>query len=143
MLTGTKTLNRPRMRSIIFKDEDQKDWLENLLHPLIRDAISRSIAYAKSDYVVLESPLLLETDQHKLVDRILVVDVSSKTQLERTLSRDGGSEDTIKSIIDSQLTRSERLNLADDIVDNERDIQSVRSELESIHKNYLVLARQK
>ena len=85
----------------------------------------------------------METDQHKLVDRILVVDVSSKTQLERTLSRDGGSEDTIKSIIDSQLTRSERLNLADDIVDNERDIQSVRSELESIHKNYLVLARQK
>ena len=143
MLTENKTLNRPRMRNIVFKDDNQKAWLENLLHPLIRDAISRSIAHAKSDYVVLESPLLLETDQHKLVDRILVVDVSSKTQLERTLSRDGGSEDTIKSIIDSQLTRSERLNLADDIVDNERDIQSVRSELESIHKNYLVLARQK
>ena len=143
ILTGTKTLNRLRMRSIIFKDEDQKDWLENLLHPLIGDAISRSIAYAKSDYVVLESPLLLETDQHKLVDRVLVVDISPKTQLERTLSRDGGSKDTIKSIIDSQLTRSERLNRADDVINNEQDIQSVQSEFESIHRNYLILARQK
>ena len=143
ILTGSKTLNRPRMRSIIFKDEDQKGWLENLLHPLISDAISRSIAYAKSDYVVLESPLLLETDQHKLVDRILVVDISPKTQLERTLSRDGGSKDTIKSIIDSQLTRSERLNRADDVINNEQDIQSVQSEFESIHRNYLILARQK
>ena len=143
ILTGSKTLNRPRMRSIIFKDEDQKDWLENLLHPLIRDAISHSIACAKSDYVVLESPLLLETDQHKLVDRILVVDISPKTQLERTLARDGGSKDTIKSIIDSQLTRSERLNRADDVINNEQDIQSVQSEFESIHRNYLILARQK
>ena len=143
ILTGTKTLNRPRMRSIIFKDEDQKDWLENLLHPLIRDSINRSIACAKSDYVVLESPLLLETDQHKLVDRILVVDISPKTQLERTLARDGGSKDTIKSIIDSQLTRSERLNRADDVINNEQDIQSVQSEFESIHRNYLILARQK
>ena len=143
ILTGSKTLNRPRMRSIIFKDEDQKDWLENLLHPLIRDSINRSIACAKSDYVVLESPLLLETDQHKLVDRILVVDISPKTQLERTLSRDGGSKDTIKSIIDSQLTRSERLNRADDVINNEQDIQSVRCEFESIHKKYLILARQK
>ena len=143
ILTGSKTLNRPRMRSIIFKDEDQKDWLENLLHPLIRDSINRSIACAKSDYVVLESPLLLETDQHKLVDRILVVDISPKTQLERTLSRDGGSKDTIKSIIDSQLTRSERLNRADDVINNEQDIQSVQSEFESIHRNYLILARQK
>ena len=143
ILTESRVLNRPRMRSIIFKDDDQKVWLENLLHPLIRDAISLSIAHAKSDYVVLESPLLLETDQHKLVDRILVVDISPKTQLERTLSRDGGSKDTIKSIIDSQLTRSERLNRADDVINNEQDIQSVRSEFESIHENYLILARQK
>ena len=143
ILTESKTLNRPRMRSIIFKDDDQKVWLENLLHPLIRDAISLSIAHAKSDYVVLESPLLLETDQHKLVDRVLVVDISPKTQLERTLSRDGGSKDTIKSIIDSQLTRSERINRADDVINNEQDIQSVQSEFESIHRNYLVLARQK
>ena len=143
ILTESRVLNRPRMRSIIFKDDDQKVWLENLLHPLIRDAISLSIAHAKSDYVVLESPLLLETDQHKLVDRILVVDISPETQLERTLSRDGGSKDTIKSIIDSQLTRSERLNRADDVINNEQDIQSVRSEFESIHENYLILARQK
>ena len=143
ILTDRRALNRPRMRSIIFKDDDQKVWLENLLHPLIRDAISLSIAHAKSDYVVLESPLLLETDQHKLVDRILVVDISPETQLERTLSRDGGSKDTIKSIIDSQLTRSERLNRADDVINNEQDIQSVRSEFESIHENYLILARQK
>jgi len=140
ILTESYGLNRSLLREIVFKDERQRVWLENLLHPLIEDEINKSIESALSQYVVLESPLLLETNQHKLVNRILVIDVSPEIQLKRTLSRDGGSEATIKAIIKSQLTRLQRLNMADDVINNEQDLKSVRIELESLHQNYLSMA---
>ena len=140
ILTESYGLNRSLLREIVFKDERQRVWLENLLHPLIEDEINKSIESALSQYVVLESPLLLETNQHKLVNRILVIDVSPEIQLKRTLSRDGGSEATIKAIIKSQLTRIQRLNMADDVINNEQDLKSVRIELESLHQNYLSMA---
>ena len=139
-MTESYGLNRSLLREIVFKDERQRVWLENLLHPLIEDEINKSIESALSQYVVLESPLLLETNQHKLVNRILVIDVSPEIQLKRTLSRDGGSEATIKAIINSQLTRLQRLNMADDVINNEQDLKSVRIELESLHQNYLSMA---
>ena len=140
ILTESNGLNRSLLREIIFSDERKRVWLENLLHPLIDDEISKSMKLAVSQYVILESPLLLETDQHKFVNRILVVDVSPEVQLKRTLSRDGGSEATVKAIINSQLTRLQRLNMADDVINNEQDLQSVRIELESLHQNYLSMA---
>ncbi len=143
ILTESNGLNRSLLREIIFSDERKRIWLENLLHPLIEDEISQLMKLALSQYVILESPLLLETDQHKLVNRILVVDVSPEVQLKRTLSRDGGSEATVKAIINSQLTRLQRLSMADDIINNEQDLQSVRVELEALHQNYLSMAIEK
>ena len=143
ILTESNGLNRSLLREIIFKDDDKRVWLENLLHPLIEDEINRSVELALSQYAILESPLLLETSQHKLVNRILVIDVSPEIQLKRTLLRDGGSEATVKAIMASQLTRHERLNLADDIISNEQDLQSVQTELEVLHQNYLNLATKK
>ena len=131
------------LREIIFSDERKRVWLENLLHPLIEDEISKSMKLVVSQYVILESPLLLETDQHKFVNRILVVDVSPEVQLKRTLSRDGGSEATVKAIINSQLTRVQRLSMADDIIFNEQDLQSVRVELKTLHQSYLSMAIEK
>ena len=143
ILTESNGLNRSLLREIIFKDDDKRVWLENLLHPLIEDEINRSVELALSQYAILESPLLLETSQHKLVNRILVIDVSPEIQLKRTLLRDGGSEATVKAIMASQLTRRERLKLADDIISNEQDLQSVQTELEVLHQNYLNLATKK
>ena len=137
ILTESNSLDRSLLREIIFNDERKRVWLENLLHPLIEDEISKSMKLAVSQYVMLESPLLLETDQHKFVNRILVVDVSPEVQLKRTLSRDGGSEATVKAIINSQLTRVQRLSMADDIIYNEQDLQSVRVELKALHQSYL------
>ena len=100
----------------------------------------RDRVVAVSRYVILESPLLFETNQHKLVNRTLVVDVSPKVQLERAISRDGGSEGTIKAIMDSQISRDDRISLADDIIDNEQSFQSVQTQLKKFHQNYLNLA---
>ena len=140
ILINEKSLNRALLREKIFKDSRQRIWLENLLHPLIEEEITNLIAVAVSRYVILESPLLFETNQHKLVNRTLVVDVSPKVQLERAILRDGGSERTIKAIMDSQISRDDRTSLADDIVDNEQNFQSVRTQLKKFHQNYLNLA---
>ena len=140
ILINEKSLNRALLREQIFKDNSQRIWLESLLHPLIEREITNLIVVAVSRYVILESPLLFETNQHKLVNRTLVVDVSPKVQLERALSRDGGSEGTIKAIMDSQISRDDRISLADDIVDNEQNFQSVRTQLKKFHQTYLNLA---
>ena len=140
ILTNEETLNRSLLREKIFKDNDQRIWLENLLHPLIEEEITQLIESAVSRYVILESPLLLETSQHKLVNRILVVDVSPEIQLERAISRDGGTEATIKAIMNSQISRDDRISLADDIINNEQSFQSVRPRLIKFHQNYLNLA---
>ena len=140
ILINEETLNRPLLREKIFKDSNQRIWLESLLHPLIEEKITQLIESAVSQYVILESPLLLETKQHKLVNRILVVDVSPEIQLERAISRDGGSEATIKAIMNSQISRNDRISLADDIINNEQNFQSVQSRLIKFHQNYLNLA---
>ena len=140
ILINEETLNRPLLREKIFKDSNQRIWLESLLHPLIEEKITQLIESAVSQYVILESPLLLETKQHKLVNRILVVDVSPEIQLERAISRDGGSEATIKAIMNSQISRNDRISLADDIINNEQNFQSVQRRLIKFHQNYLNLA---
>ena len=136
-------MDRKILREIVFNDKTAKIWLEELLHPLIKEALVKFIGAADSKYLILESPLLLETNQHNLVDRILVVDVSETTQLKRTFKRDGGSKSTIKAIMNSQLSRTDRLGKADDIVNNERPADSIKKELESLHTKYISLAQKK
>jgi dephospho-CoA kinase len=94
-------LNRPLLREIIFADTQQKQWLEALLHPLIRDWIIEQLHAAETEYVILESPLLFETDQYQLVDVSLVVDVPTEVQLERASARDNNDKVQIQRIIDS------------------------------------------
>ncbi len=136
-------LNRKALREIIFHDLDEKAWLEKLLHPLIRERIQLLIANSKSPYTILSSPLLIETKQHLQTDYVLVVDVPEDTQLSRTLKRDGGSEKTIKSILSNQLSRTQRLKYADDVIDNSTDLKTLRAQVESLHKKYLDLASKK
>ncbi|GAA6166282.1 dephospho-CoA kinase [Sessilibacter corallicola] len=136
-------LNRKILREIIFHDPDEKVWLEKLLHPLIRERIQLLIANSKSPYTILSSPLLIETKQHLQTDYVLVVDVPENTQLSRTLKRDGGNEKTIKSILSNQLSRTQRLKYADDIIDNSTDLKTLHAQVESLHKKYLDLASKK
>lgn len=142
LLNSSGELERKRLREIIFNDPQEKDWLESLLHPLIADLMTRKIENCASQYCVLVSPLLLETDQRRLVDRILVVDISEQSQLERTLIRDKGNADTIKSIIASQISREARLESADDILNNEQDIELLEQAVHRLHEKYLALARE-
>ncbi|MDF1831323.1 MAG: dephospho-CoA kinase [Porticoccaceae bacterium] len=134
------TLDRAALRSIVFNDELQRQWLEQLLHPAIGEWIASEIASATSAYVILESPLLLETEQRKSTQRTLVVDVSKELQIERATARDDNSREQIEAIIAAQLPRKERLARADDVIDNSGSLADLESAVDTLHQQYLTIA---
>ena len=102
-------LDRRKLRTVIFDDERERQWLESLLHPMIREQIIQELGIIGSAYGILVSPLLLETDQHELVDRILTVDVPEKIQLARTMARDQITKSEALKILQSQMPRRKRV----------------------------------
>jgi dephospho-CoA kinase len=139
VLQADGALNRAALRELIFKDPQQRVWLEGLLHPLIREEIRQYLARAESPYAILVSPLLLETSQHQMVQRVLVIDVPEAVQIERTVLRDKTNEAQVRAILKAQASREERLSRADDVIVNDRDPAWLKSEVERLHYFYLTL----
>jgi dephospho-CoA kinase len=137
VLETNGTLNRAYLRELIFNDDSQKKWLESLLHPAIREEIDRQISESKSAYIILSVPLLIESDQYDFVDRVLVIDVPEKTQLERIKARDASSEKLIREIMASQVSRERRLAVADDTLDNSGSQDTLRQQVLLLHEHYL------
>lgn len=133
-------LDRRRLRTIIFASNDEKFWLENLLHPLIRHRMQQEASRATSPYVIFSIPLLLESAPNPLIKRILVVDVPVTAQLERTMQRDQLSKAEVSAIIEQQISREQRLKWADDIIDNTVDQASLLAQVKQLHEKYLRLA---
>ncbi len=111
-------LNRALLRRIIFSDEQKKQYLNSLLHPLIRAEMLMQLDKASGDYVIFEAPLLFENNLDVFCDHCVVVDIDEKIQLHRVCLRDKTDVMTIKSIIASQMGREERLSRADFIIEN-------------------------
>lgn len=140
ILQSDGTLDRAKLRNIIFKDTQEKKWLEALTHPLIREEIINGLKNSTSPYTILVSPLLIESGQHQLVDRILVVDVPVELQIERASKRDNNSIPQIKAIIASQIDRDKRLSYADDIITNDQSIEHLQQQVTQLHQQYLGLS---
>ena len=132
-------LDRAALRELIFKDPKQRVWLEGLLHPLIREEIREYLSHSESPYSILVSPLLLETTQHQMVQRVLVIDVPEAVQVERTVLRDTTNEEQVRAILKVQASRDERLSRADDVIVNDRDPAWLKREVERLHHFYLTL----
>ena len=126
-------LNRAALRQQIFADKTQRQWLEALLHPLIGVAIKEQLAGATSVYAVLESPLLLETAQHKTTDFVVVVDASESLQRQRACQRDGSTKLQIDAIISSQMPRQQRLDKAHWVLDNQHDLDHLSAQVLKLH----------
>lgn len=131
------TLNRSALRERIFTNSADKEWLNNLLHPLIRNKIHNDITTAKSAYVVLVAPLLFENGLDKLCNRTLLIDIPQSVQIERTASRDNVSVEQVKAIIAAQMSREDKQKKADDILNNDRALSDVNHDLLTLHKSYL------
>lgn len=140
ILLSDGSLNRARLRETIFADERERVWLEQLLHPIIRERILEKLESLDCQYAVLSSPLLLETDQHLLVNHVVVVDASEGRQIERTSARDDVSEDQVRAIIAAQMLREDRLQRADTVVNNNGDQRELDERVVELHQQLLKLA---
>ncbi len=140
VLQANGSLDRKRLRELVFAAPQQRRWLEQLTHPLIRQLVNQQIDNASSAYVMLVSPLLVESGQHKRCDRILVVDVPPELQLARTRSRDGASSEQIQAIMQAQLSREQRLAHADDVINNSASLEHLQQQVQHLHQQYLALA---
>jgi len=139
VLQANGELDRTALRGLIFQAPEERRWLETLLHPLIGEEIMASLASATSPYAILVSPLLIESGQYKLTQRVLVVDAPESLQLERTMLRDSASQEQVHAILKAQALREDRLKHADDVLLNDRDLPWLQAEVERLHRFYLTL----
>ncbi|KHN93451.1 dephospho-CoA kinase [Pectobacterium actinidiae] len=134
------SLNRTALRQRIFSSPEEKQWLNNLLHPLIHQETQALFQAASAPYILWVVPLLVENGLQQRAQRILVVDVDKETQLARTLARDGISQQQAENILAAQATREQRLAYADDIIDNSRCPNALAPQVAELHRQYLKLA---
>lgn len=137
ILTSEGTLDRAKLRTIIFADESEKQWLNSLLHPLIRESMITQLKQATSQYVILVAPLLFENGLEKYCDHTLLIDVPVEVQITRTTARDNVSTELAKQIIASQMSRADKQKKATDILDNNRPLEEVKIDVLKLHKKYL------
>lgn len=134
-------LDRARLRHLVFSDTAAKNQLEALLHPLIKDEVRRRLKTVQTPYAIIAVPLLLETGAYRdLVQRVLVVDCGEEQQVERVMARSGLSKEEVHAIMANQISREERLRLADDIIDNHSERSTLQQQVETLHRRYLQLA---
>lgn len=139
ILTSDGSLDRAKLRAIIFADESQKQWLNNLLHPLIRESMLAQLQQATSQYVILVAPLLFENGLDQFCDHTLLVDVPVEVQITRTTTRDKISVELAKQIIASQMPRADKQQKATDTLDNNRLLSEVKVDIQKLHEKYLTL----
>ncbi|MEJ2393883.1 MAG: dephospho-CoA kinase [Candidatus Thiodiazotropha sp.] len=142
LVDNTGRLDRVALRDLVFDKPDERARLEAILHPRIRQAMEEWLASQSAPYAVLVIPLLFETGQSTLADRVLVVDCDPALQIERVATRDALSETQIRQILDAQVDRETRLRGADDVIENNGSLQSLIEATEAMHRHYLALASQ-
>lgn len=147
ILNADGELNRAALRQIVFNDENKKQWLNNLLHPAIREEMLNQLEQIQTPYVLWVVPLLIENKLMNYCDRILVIDVLPDIQLSRASRRDNSNQETIKNIMAAQVSRAERLSFADDVIENnlpiEQGLEKLQAKVLELHQHYLILAAKK
>jgi len=133
-------LNRQQLSKIIFDSAEQRHQLEAILHPLIRQETDRQLAELKAPYCIVVIPLLLESEQRSLVERVLVVDVPESLQITRTMQRDDISATQVRKILAAQVGRDSRLNAADDVIDNSAELDDVHRRVNELDQQYRALS---
>ncbi|PPI88015.1 dephospho-CoA kinase [Candidatus Pantoea edessiphila] len=143
ILTKQGTLFRSRLREIIFQDKKERYWLNNILHPLINIQTQNLKKIAKSPYILWVVPLLIENKLQHQANRILVINIDKATQLKRVQIRDNVTLAQVEKIIEIQATHQQRINFADDIINNIGKLENTFLQVFKLHQFYLKLAKTK
>ncbi|MCG9678238.1 dephospho-CoA kinase [Vibrio sp. Isolate24] len=142
ILLADGTLNRAKLRESIFACDKEKAWINQLLHPMIREKMQADIAKASSPYALLVIPLMVENNLQSLANRVLVVDVDEQVQRQRTMERDEVPIEQVDAILAAQASRSQRLSIADDVIKNNATNQELLPQITELHQKYLEICRE-
>ncbi len=129
-------LNRAKLRQKIFADRGQREQLESILHPRIRQAMQEKIAGLSDPYCLLSIPLLLEKGWQSQIDRVLVVDCPPDLQVQRLMTRDGLLIDEINQIMKTQANRDTRLAIANDVIYTDYNFSQLQTQVLALHRLY-------
>lgn len=141
-ITDTGYLDRAKMRELVFTDLSMKKKLEEILHPLIYRDVERLIPTIKSVYGIVVIPLLFATSRfYRLIDRVLVVDCPEELQILRTVQRSKLSQQDVRMVIKTQISRKERLAIANNIISNDRDSDYLVNQVKKLHNEFINLAK--
>ncbi|MDP2266598.1 MAG: dephospho-CoA kinase [Thiobacillus sp.] len=132
------TLDRAVLRRIVFSDAAARKRLEAILHPRIRREVEHRLNQLHAPYAMIVIPLLVETHGYRdLLNRVLVVDCTEAQQLERTMARSKLSREEVVAILDAQVSREQRLAVADDVLTNMATPETLRTDVSMLHQRYL------
>lgn len=141
ILTSEGVLDRAKLAGIVFNSPERKLQLETIIHPRVREQIrAYKDANKNEPYIIVVIPLLLESGQRDLVDRVLIVNATESVRIQRVLARDGRGEEQIRSIIQSQADDEERHAAADDNIDNSGSLDDLQLSVHKLHQQYISLA---
>lgn len=129
-------LDRQYMRQYVFSDDGARKRLEQILHPAIRAKMFQQALAQESHYVILEIPLLVENGLQDRVDRVLLVDCTVATQIQRVSRRDNENPNTIRALIAAQASREQRLAVAHDVILNEHSLDVLEECVTVLHDAY-------
>lgn len=141
ILTPDGALDRAGLRRMVFNNASQRQALEAIVHPAVRQAMQQWRASQNAAYCVLAIPLLVESGLTTMTDRVLVIDVDEAVQRQRLMARDQIDAALAERMIRSQITRQDRLGAADDVVENHAGLAELESEIQDLHRRYLSLSR--
>ena len=130
-------IDRALLRDEIFKDENKKEALESIIHPLVREEIFNFIKNSQSIYKIVMVPLIYETNSQDFYDKILVVECSEENQINRASKRDNKTNDDIMNIIKNQATSEQRKSIADEVINNDSSLNELKNQVIKIHQKFL------
>ncbi|WP_020484562.1 dephospho-CoA kinase [Methylomonas sp. MK1] len=140
MINQDGSLNRARLRDAVFTDADKKRELDGIMHPLVYAQIAADVNALTADYCVIAVPLLLESKNPYAVDRVLLIDCPVDVQIARVIARDKLTRQQVQAIIDSQMSRPERLSKAHDVIENVAGPEQLAEQVKRLHNSYILLA---
>ena len=132
-------IDRQILGQIVFFDAAKRNHLESILHPVIRKEMQIKSRKADGPYVVMEVPLLIETGQHRDMDRVLVITCPDHIRIKRLMSNRNMNLENAKRILSIQKTDAQRSLFADDILNNNAGLDILEFRVLELHKKYCEL----
>ena len=130
-------VDRALLRDEIFKNEDKKEALESIIHPLVREEIFNFIENSNSVYKIIMVPLIYETNSQDFYDKIVVVDCKEENQIIRASKRDNKTKNDIINIMKNQASSGERMSIADEVIKNDSSLDDLKKQVIKVHQKLL------